>query len=67
MHFSRDSGFSHGISIIDANHIKDHARWYGGKVPPVLDHEGIDDAFMGKGSVVHYWDKSEWLVLQGAD
>ena len=60
-------GFSHGISTVGERYIIDHARWHGGIVPPVIDHEGIDDALLGKGSVVRYWYESEWLVLQGAD
>ena len=60
-------GFSHSISTVDAKYITDHARWYEGEVPPVLDHEGIDDGFDGKASVVRYWYEGEWLILRGAD
>lgn len=60
-------GFSHSISTIGERYIIDHARWHGGNIPPLISHEGIEDAFIGKGSVVHYWYEGEWLVLQGAD
>ena len=62
-------GFSHGISTVNAKYITDHARWYGGEIeiPPVLDHEGINDGFIEKGSVVRYWYEGEWLMLRGAD
>ena len=60
-------GFSHGISTADAKYITDHAHWYGGELPPHLDHDGIDEAFVEKGSVVHYWYEGEWLKLRGAD
>jgi hypothetical protein len=60
-------GFSRSISTADAKYIAVHASSYGGEVPPVLDHEGIDDGFMEKASVVRYWFEGEWLTLQGAD
>ncbi len=60
-------GFSHSISTVDAKYVTDHARWYGGEVPAVLDHEGIDDGFDGKASVVRYWFEGVWLILRGAD
>ena len=60
-------GFSHVISTVNAKYITDHARWYGGKIPAGLDHEGINDVFMEKASLVHYWYEGAWLVLQGAD
>ena len=59
--------FSRVISTVDSNYITDHSSWYGGKVPQLLDHEGIDDAFSEKGSRVHYWYDGEWLQLTGAD
>lgn len=60
-------GFSHGISTVDAKYMTDHALSYGAEVPPVLDHEGIDDGFMDKASIVRYWYEGDWLMLQGAD
>ena len=60
-------GFSHGIYTVDAKYITDHAHWYGGELPPHLDHEGIDEAFVEKASSVHYWYEGEWLQLRGAD
>jgi len=54
-------GFSHGIYTVDAKYITDHAHWYGGELPPHLDHEGIDEAFVEKASSVHYWYEGEWL------
>jgi len=60
-------GFSHGIYTVDAKYITDHAHWYGGELPPHLDHDGIDEAFVEKASSVHYWYEGEWLKLRGAD
>ena len=70
-HWLQGSGdkivFSRSILSVDAKYITDHARWYGGELPPHLDHEGIDEGFMGKASTVHYWHEGGWLELQGAD
>jgi len=60
-------GFGRGISTVDVKYITDHAHWYGGELPPHLDHEGINEAFVEKASVVHYWYEGEWLQLRGAD
>ena len=45
-------GFSRRIGIAD-----DTAR----------DHQGIDDAFVEKGSRIFYYTEGEWLELAGAD
>ena len=60
-------GFSRGIETVNAEYIADQARKYGREVLHVLDHEGIDEAFVEKASHVHYWFKDEWLILQGSD
>ena len=44
-----------------------HYRAYGGPVPPPIDHQGIDDAFLEKASVTWYFHECKWLRLQGAD
>lgn len=60
-------GYSRTISAVGKKYISDHYEWYGGSKPPPLDHQGIDDGFMGKGSVVLYCHKGKWLHLTGAD
>ena len=55
------------IQVANPKFILDHYRAYGGPEPPPLDHQGIDDAFMLKGSVTHYWYRSEWRELTGSD
>lgn len=61
-------GFSHAIGIVDKDYIIGHYEAYGGTEPPsALDHEGINDMFLEKASVVHYWHKGTWLELTGAD
>lgn len=44
-----------------------HYHAYGGPAPPTLDHQGIDDAFIGKASVTWYFYDKKWMKLTGAD
>ena len=60
-------GFSRAIAVIDAGSIREHYRRYGAPAPPPLDHEGINDAFVEKASVIRYWQQGAWLELAGAD
>jgi hypothetical protein len=61
-------GFSRLISAIDPQRITRYHEEYGGPAPPSpLTHQGIDDIFVGKGSVVRYCHEGEWLRLTGAD
>lgn len=49
-----------------ADILKYHAG-FGGPQPPPIDHQGIDDAFYGKASVINYFYQGKWLELQGMD
>lgn len=60
-------GFSRAVGIADPKYIQEHHQRYGGPTPPRLDHDGINDIFVEKGSVVWYWSAGKWLQLQGAD
>jgi hypothetical protein len=60
-------GFSRRIAVVDAAFIRRHFEQFGGPEPPPVDHEGIDDAFVGKASVVRYWYQRKWLELTAAD
>lgn len=60
-------GYSRALGIADPKYIQEHHRRYGGPTPPTLDHDGINDIFVGKASVVWYWHGGRWLQLQGAD
>jgi hypothetical protein len=59
--------FSRAIAPADRAYILQHYQAYGGTKPPPLDHQGIDDAFVEKGSVVRYFYQGKWLQLTGAD
>ena len=60
-------GYSRMIASAGADYILEHHKRYGGPKPPPLDHQGIEDAFLGKASVVHYCYRGKWLRLTGAD
>jgi hypothetical protein len=52
--------------VADADYIRDRHESSGGPGSPQLDHDGINDVFIEKGSVVWYWYQGRWLRLQGA-
>jgi hypothetical protein len=61
-------GFSRVINATARKRILKYYKEYGGtKPPPPLDHQGINDAFAEKASVIHYFYNGEWLKLPGAD
>jgi hypothetical protein len=59
--------YSRGISPVGRDFIMRHYDAYGGPKPPPIDHQGIDDAFIEKGSVTWYFYRGKWLKLSGAD
>jgi hypothetical protein len=60
-------GFSRELGVADPKFIQEHHELYGGPKPPPLDHDGINDMFVGKASVVWYRYQGRWLQLTGAD
>ena len=60
-------GYLREITAVDRQFITRHYQAYGSPKPPPIDHQGIDDAFLEKASVTHYWYEGKWLRLQGAD
>ena len=59
--------YSRQIEPVGRAYIMDHYKAYGGPAPPPIDHEGINDIFVGKASVVQYFYRGKWLHLTGAD
>ena len=64
-----DIWFSRRIDVISPQTIRKYLEWHGDEVPdlPPLDHDGIDDNFVGKASVIWYWREGQWMGLPGAD
>lgn len=61
------TGYSRKISPLGAKQVFAHSELHGGPKPPPPDHQGIDDAFVGKASVIHYCHQGVWRELEGAD
>jgi len=70
-YFARDPQgrplFLRAIQPVGREFILKHYRAYGGPKPPTIDHQGIDDAFLDKASIVWYLKGRSWLKLTGAD
>ena len=60
-------GFSRSLNVASPQYIRRQHERYGRPQPPALEHDGIDDGFLEKASVVWYWYQERWLRLQGAD
>ena len=60
-------GYSRAIGVADSAYIREHFDRYGGPTPPPLEHDGINDMFVEKGSHVWYLHDGHWLRLTGAD
>jgi hypothetical protein len=58
-------GYSRAIVAAVAAHIAERSR--GNPKLRRLDHDGISDLFVEKGSSVWFWDGGRWLELDGAD
>ena len=59
--------YSWAIMPIGGKPIMEYYTAFGGDKPPPIDHQGIEDAFYGKASVVQYFYRGKWLHLTGAD
>jgi len=60
-------GYSRAIGVVGRKFITDHYEAYGGPKPPSIDHDGINDAFLEKASVVQYFFNGKWMELSGSD
>lgn len=60
-------GYSRAVGVASPQYIREHHEQYGGAQPPPIDHDGINDIFVEKASIVWYWHAGRWLQLTGAD
>lgn len=60
-------GYSRRITPVDGAGIIGYQQAFGGPKPPSIDHQGIEDSFLEKASIILYYDRGEWLRLTGAD
>lgn len=61
------TGFSRAIAVASPAVIRRQQARYGGPLPKLLDHDGIDDLFVEKASTIWYWQDGKWLPLTGSD
>jgi hypothetical protein len=59
--------YDRAITPVSKKYITEHFNAYGGEKPPPMEHQGIDDAIVGKASMVLYLYRGKWLHLSGAD
>jgi hypothetical protein len=61
-------GFARMIGVATKSEILKYYKEYQKAKPPIsIDHDGIGEAFEGKGSVTLYFYKNKWINLQGSD
>lgn len=60
-------GYSRVIRAVGEGFIMTSFKEFGGPTPPPITHQGVEDAFVGKASSVHYCNNGEWVRLQGAN
>ncbi|HYK90414.1 MAG TPA: hypothetical protein VE398_16685 [Acidobacteriota bacterium] len=59
--------YSRKIEPVGQPYIIQHYEAYGGEKPPPIDHQGINNIFVDKASVVLYYYQGKWMKLTGAD
>ena len=64
---SGEIGYSRGIFTASPTYIQEKLERYGVPLSGNLDHDGIADAFLEKGSTVWYYSDGSWLQLPGSD
>jgi len=60
-------GYSRIIAVADREAIPELSDESGGNAPLHPDHDGIEDMFVDKASIVLYWESGKWLKLSGGD
>lgn len=63
----KNIGYSRVLAASSKEEILKHQKNYGGTFPTKLDHQGISDGFVEKGSEIHFCEKGKWLALAGSD
>jgi hypothetical protein len=63
---SRDDkiGYSRMLTSVNPKSMRSRAKGTGLKA---IDHDGIEDAFIEKGSLIWYWSGVKWVKVSGAD
>ena len=56
--------FSRALETADPQCVR--RKWEAGD-PPEMVHAGIEDHFLGKASMIYYYESGQWIELLGAD
>jgi hypothetical protein len=62
-----EAGYAREIVTASPDFIRRQHERYGGAKPPALSHDGINDLFVGKASVVWYLHDGKWLRVAGVE
>ena len=60
-------GYSHLIRTVSPAELRERVQADGTKLPPALEHDGLEDAFAEKSSAILYREQGRWLLVGGAD
>lgn len=55
------------IGVASRQTIRRFANEFDGPRPPSVEHDGIEDAFIEKGSTILFCHNGAWVNLQGMD
>jgi len=64
---ANETGYSRALFAASVQYIVEHDREHTAPRPAAIDHSGINDAFVGKASSIHYCYNGKWFLLPGAD
>ena len=64
---NNEVGYSRAIDVVGVEFIRAHENADADPLPRVLEHDGIEDIFVEKGSSVRYWYRDRWLRLAGVN
>lgn len=56
-----------GLGVVGKEYILSHHAAYDGPMPPSVTHEGINDMYLEKASIVYFCYQGSWQQLTGAD
>jgi hypothetical protein len=60
-------GFSRLIMVAPGDAIRRHLGRHAALKPTAIDHDGIENSFVGKASTVWYWSGGKWIQLSQTD
>jgi len=59
--------YSRLLAVATPKIIRQRVGMHGTPRPRIVDHDGIENRFVGKAPVVWYWFGGKWIQLSGTD